>query len=50
MNCLNNNLMAYFVWYFEKEKGYGIETLSNDRVLNKENFYGKVTQKMSIKS
>ena len=29
------------VLYLEKEKRYGIENLSIDRVLNKEHFYGK---------
>ena len=29
---------------------YDIETLSIDRVLSKENFYGKIMQKMGIKS
>ena len=39
------NLITHFVWYLEKEKRYDIETLSIDRVLNKENFYGKIMQK-----
>ena len=29
------------VWCFKKEKRYDVETLSIDRVLNKEHFYGK---------
>ena len=29
---------------------YGIETLSTDRVLNEEHFYGKIMQKMCTKS
>ena len=29
------------VWYVEKAKRYDMETLSNNRVLNKEHFYGK---------
>ena len=33
--------MTHFVWYLKKEKRYDIETLSIDRVLNKEHFYGK---------
>ena len=45
-NCLNKNLMTHFVWYFEKEKRYGIETLSIDTVLNKEHLYWKIMQKM----
>ena len=31
----------HFVGYYEKEKRYEIETLSKDRVLNKQHFYGK---------
>ena len=50
MNCLNKNLITYFVWYLKKEKRYDIETLSIDRVLNKEHFYGKIMQKMCTKS
>ena len=33
-----------------KEKRYDIETLSIDRVLNKEHFDGKIMLKMSTKS
>ena len=43
-------LITNFVWYLEKEKRYDIETLSIDRVLNKEHFYGKIIQKMCVKS
>ena len=50
MNCLDKNLKKHFVWYLEKEKGYDIETLSIDRVLNKDHFYGKIMQKMYTKS
>ena len=50
INCLNKNLITHFVWYLEKEKKYDIETLSIDKVLNKEHFYGKVMQKICIKS
>ena len=50
INCLNKNLITHFVWYLEKEKRYDIETLSIDRVLNKEHFYGKIMQKMCTKS
>ena len=39
INCLNKNLITHFVWYLKKEKRHDIETLSNDRVLNKEHFY-----------
>ena len=49
INCLNNNLI-HLVWYLEKEKRYGIEILSIDRVLNNEHFYGKIMQKMCTKS
>ena len=37
--------MTHFVWYLEKEKRYDIETLLNDRVLNKGYFYGRILQK-----
>ena len=47
---LKENLIAHFVWYLEKEKRYDIETLSIDRVLNKEHFYRKIMQKMCTKS
>ena len=50
INCLNKNLITHFVLYSKKEKSYGIETLSIDRVLNKEHFYGKILQKMCTKS
>ena len=40
----------HFVWYLEKEKSYDIETLSIDRVLNKEHFDRKIIQKMYAKS
>ena len=46
INCLNKNLIKHFIWYLKKEKRYGIETLSIDRVLNKEHFYWKIMQKM----
>ena len=44
------NLITHFVWYLGKEKSYDIETLSTDRILKKEDFYGKVMQKMWTKS
>ena len=50
INCLNKNLIRHFVWYLGKEKRYGIETLSIDRVLNEERFYGKIMQKIIAKS
>ena len=48
--CLNENLITRFVWYLEKEIRCDIETLSIDRELNKEHFYGKIMQKMCTKS
>ena len=45
INCLNKNLVTYFVWYLEKKKRYDLENLSIDRVLNKEHFYGKIMHK-----
>ena len=42
INCLWKNVITYFVWYHEKEKRCDIETLSIDRVLKKEHFYGKI--------
>ena len=50
ISCLNKNFITHFVWYFEKEKRYEIETFSIDRGLNKEHFYGKVMQKLCTKS
>ena len=50
IKCLNKNLITHFVWYLGKEKRYDIGTLSIDRVLNKEDFFGKIMQKMCIKS
>ena len=48
--CLNENLITRFVWYLEKEIRCDIDTLSIDRVLNTEHFYGKIMQKMCTKS
>ena len=42
--------MVHLVWYLEKEKSYDIETLSIDRVLNKEHFYGKIIRKCAPKA
>ena len=50
INCLNKNVIINLVWYLEKERRYNTETLSIDRVLNKEHFYGKMIQKMSTKA
>ena len=50
INCLNKNLIIHLVWYLEKENRYDIETLSIDRVLNKEHFDGKIMHKMCTKS
>ena len=49
INCLNKNIITYFVRYLEKEKRYDIETLSIDRVSNEENFYGKIMKKICTK-
>ena len=49
INCLNKNLIIHLVRYLEKKKRYDIETLSMDRVLNKEHFYGKIIQKICTK-
>ena len=35
--------LIFNIWYLEKEKTYDIKTLTIDRVLNKEDFYGKIT-------
>ena len=48
INCLNKNLIPHFVWYLEKEKSYDSETLSIDRVLNKEHVYRKIKQKINV--
>ena len=50
ITCLNKDLITHFVWYLEKEIRCDIETLSIDRVLNTEHFYGKIMQKMCTKS
>ena len=50
ISCLNKNLITHYVWYLEKEIRCDIETLSIDRELNKEHFYGKIMQKMCTKS
>ena len=50
INWLNKNLITHFVWYLKKEKIYDIETLSIDRVLNKEHFNGKIMHKMCAES
>ena len=49
-NWLNKNLITHFVWYLKKEKRYDIEILSIDRVLSKEQFYGKMMQKLYTES
>ena len=38
IQCLNKNLITYFIWHLEKEKRYDTETLSIDSILNKEHF------------
>ena len=42
INCLNKNSVTHFVWYLGKEKRYDDETLSIDRVSDKDYFYGKI--------
>ena len=44
INWLNINL-THFVWYLGKEKRYDIETLPDDRVLNKNIFMEKSCRK-----
>ena len=41
INCPTKNLITRFVWYLGKEIRCDIETLSIDKVLNTEHFYGK---------
>ena len=48
-NYLKKNLIKHFAWYREKEIRYDTETLSIDRELNKELFYGKIMQEMCFK-
>ena len=50
IDCLNKNLITFFVWYLEKEIRCGNENFSINTELNKEHFYGKIKQKMCIKS
>ena len=50
INCLKKTLTIHFVLYLEKEKRHDIETLSIDRVLNKEHFYETIIQKLCTKS
>ena len=49
MNCLNKNLITHFVWYLKKEIRCHIETLSIDRVLNKDIFMDKSCWKWALK-
>ena len=50
INCLNKKLITHFVWYLDKEIRRDIETLSIERVVNKEYFDGKIMQKMCTKN
>ena len=50
INCLNKNLITHFVWFHGKEKMYDTESLSIDRVLNKEYYNGKIMHKLHTKS
>ena len=45
VSFLNKNLITHFVWYLEKEIGCDIETLSIDRIVNKEHFLEKSCRK-----
>ena len=47
ISYLSKNLITHFVWYLEKEKRYGIGTLSIDRVLNKEHFLQKSSREFA---
>ena len=49
INGLNKNLGTHFIWYLGKKKRCDIETLSVDRVLNREYFYGKYAEHMHQK-
>ena len=49
INCLNKNLITYFVWYFGKKKTYGKETLSIDEVSDRNIFIGKSCRKCAGK-
>ena len=46
INCLNTDFITHFVWYHEKEIRCDIETLTIDRVLNKEHFYGGLSKSL----
>ena len=48
--CMTVPLITHFVWYLEKEKGYDIETLSIDRVLNDDIFTQKSCRKYPPKA
>ena len=47
INCVNRNLITHFVSYLKES--YDVETLSIDRVLNKEYLYEKPMQKICTK-
>ena len=49
INCLNKNLVTQFCLIFWEGKRHDIETLSIDRLLNKEHFHGNIMQKIIIK-
>ena len=48
ISCLSKNLIKHFDWYLEKKIRCDIETLSNDRELNKEQFLWKIMWKICI--
>ena len=47
---LSENLITHFVWYLVKGKRHDVETLSIDRVSDKEHCYRKIIQKRCSKS
>ena len=49
INCVNKTIIHFFR-HLEMAKRYDIETLSIDRVLNKEHFYLKIMQKWAPKA
>ena len=49
INSLIKNLITFSLISWEKKIRYDIETLSIDRVLNKEHIYGKIMQKRCTK-
>ena len=50
INCLNKNFITHFAWYIKKERRHDIETLSVDRVLDKEHFVASSCKKCAPKT